>query len=98
MGGSPGPARALLHERATAPALALLLAAIAVPLALRIERSGGLAFPAFQGVLLVAAFLFVRGAGAALAPTGGPLAVWLPWGTLALFLAFAGVQLARSPR
>ena len=98
LGGSPGPARLVLHERATAPALALLLAAIAVPLALSIERSGGLAFPAFQGVLLVAAFLFVRGAGAALAPTGGPLAVWLPWGTLALFLVFAGVQLVRSPR
>lgn len=98
MGGSPGPARMVLHERATAPALALLLAAIAVPLALGIERSGGLAFPAFQGVLLVAAFLFVRGAGGVLAQSGGPLAVWLPWGTLAAFFAFASVQLARSPR
>jgi lipopolysaccharide export LptBFGC system permease protein LptF len=88
----------VLHERATAPALVLLFAALAVPLALGIERSGGLALPALQGVLLVAAFMFARGAGAALAQTGGPLAVWLPWGTVALFLAFAGAQLARSPR
>jgi lipopolysaccharide export LptBFGC system permease protein LptF len=98
IGGSPGPARMVLHERATAPALVLLFAALAVPLALGIERSGGLALPALQGVLLVAAFMFARGAGAALAQTGGPLAVWLPWGTVALFLAFAGAQLARSPR
>jgi hypothetical protein len=49
-------------------------------------------------VLLVAAFLFVRGAGGVLGQAGGPLAVWLPWGTLALFLAFASVQLVRSPR
>ena len=98
LGGSPGPARLVLHERATAPVLAFLLAALAVPLALGIERSGGLALPAFQGVLLVAALLFARGAGGALGQSGGPLAVWLPWGTLGLFLAFAGVQLARSPR
>jgi lipopolysaccharide export LptBFGC system permease protein LptF len=97
-GGSPGPARMVLHERASAPALALLLALIAVPLALGIERSGGLALPAFQGVLLVGAFLFARGAGAALAESGGPLAVWVPWGTLAAFLAFAGFELARTPR
>jgi lipopolysaccharide export LptBFGC system permease protein LptF len=97
-GGSPGPARIALHARATAPALALLFAALAVPLALSIERSRGLALPALQGVLWVAAFLMVREAGSGLAQAGGPLAVWLPWSTLALFLAFAGVQLARAPR
>jgi len=97
-GASPGPARSVLHERVTAPALALLFALIAVPLALSIERSGGLALPALQGVLLAAAFLFVRGGGAGLTQSGGPLAVWLPWSTLALFLAFAGWRLARAPR
>jgi len=97
-GGSAGPARVVLHDRASAPLVALLLAALAVPFALGIERSGGLAFPAFQGVLAVSAFLFLRGAGITLGSTGGVLAVAMPWGTLALFSAGAAVQLARSPR
>ncbi len=97
-GGSSGPARIVLHERASAPILALLLAALAVPLALGIERSGGLAFAAFQGVLWVAAFLFLRGAGVSVGSGGGMLAVIMPWGSLALFSAFAALQLARSPR
>jgi lipopolysaccharide export system permease protein len=97
-GGSAGPARVVLHERATAPILALLLAALAVPLALGIERSGGLAFAAFQGVMWVAAFLFLRGAGVTVGSSGGVLAVIMPWGSLALFSCFAALMLVRSPR
>jgi lipopolysaccharide export LptBFGC system permease protein LptF len=88
----------VLHERASAPILALLLAALAVPLALGIERSGGVAFAAFQGVLWVAAFLFLRGAGATVGSGGGVLAVLMPWGSLALFSLLAAWQLIRSPR
>jgi lipopolysaccharide export LptBFGC system permease protein LptF len=97
-GGSPGPARVAYHERASAPALALLFALLAVPLALSIEVTRGLALPALLSVMLVAAFLFARAAGSGFAQSGGPLAAWLPWATLGAFLLFAGVQLARAPR
>jgi len=97
-GGAPGPARAVLHQRVTAPALALLFALLAVPLALSIERTRALALPALQGVLLVAVFLFLRGGTSPLTRSGGPLAVWLPWSTLAGFLAYASWRLAHTPR
>jgi lipopolysaccharide export LptBFGC system permease protein LptF len=97
-GGSPGPARFLFHQRASAPALALLFAMLAVPLALSIETTRALARRALQGVLWVALFLFLRDAAGGIAKSGGPAAVWLPWATVGSFLAFASVRLARAPR
>jgi lipopolysaccharide export LptBFGC system permease protein LptF len=97
-GGSPGPARFVFHQRASAPALALLFALLAVPLALSIETTGALARRALQGVLWVALFLFLRDAGSGIAQAGGPPAVWLPWTTVAAFFALATVRLIRSPR
>jgi lipopolysaccharide export LptBFGC system permease protein LptF len=97
-GGSPGPARFVFHQRASAPALCLLFALLAVPLALAIESSSALAQRALQGVLWVALFLFLRDAVGGVAQAGGAPALWLPWGLVALFFALAGAQLVRSPR
>jgi lipopolysaccharide export LptBFGC system permease protein LptF len=98
-GGSPGPARFAFHLRASAPALALLFALLALPLALAIESGGALARQALQGVLWIALFLFLRdAAGSGLAKSGGPAALWLPWGTVGAFLAFATIRFARAPR
>jgi lipopolysaccharide export LptBFGC system permease protein LptF len=97
-GGSPGPARFVYHQRASAPALALLFALLAVPLAISIDTSAALARRALQGVVWIAAFIFLRDGAASFAQAGGPAAVWLPWSVLALFVTLAAVQLYRSPR
>jgi lipopolysaccharide export LptBFGC system permease protein LptF len=97
-GGSPGPARFAFHQRASAPALCLLFALLAVPLALTVETGGALAQRALQGVAWVALFLFLRDGARGFTQTGGPPAMWLPWAVLALFFALATVQLARAPR
>ena len=97
-GGSPGPARFVFHQRASAPALAFLFALLAVPLALSIETTSALARRALQGVLWVALLLFLRDAAGSIAKAGGPAAVWLPWATVGSFLVFATVRLARTPR
>jgi lipopolysaccharide export LptBFGC system permease protein LptF len=97
-GGSPGPARFAYHQRASAPAVALLFALLAVPLALSIETSAALARRALHGVVWIAVFLFLRDGAGSFAQTGGPAALWLPWTTLGLFFALAGIQLVRAPR
>jgi lipopolysaccharide export LptBFGC system permease protein LptF len=97
-GGSPGPARFVYHQRASAPALALLFALLAVPLAVSIDTSAALARRALQGVVWIAAFIFLRDGAASFAQAGGPAALWLPWSVLALFFTLAAVQLFRSPR
>jgi lipopolysaccharide export LptBFGC system permease protein LptF len=97
-GGSPGPARFVFHQRASAPPLALLFALLAVPLALSIETTGALARRALQGVLWVGLVLFLRDAAGGVAQAGGSSAVWLPWATLAGFTLLAGVRLVFSPR
>jgi lipopolysaccharide export LptBFGC system permease protein LptF len=97
-GGSPGPARVAFHQRASAPATALLFTLLAIPLALSLESSSALAGRALQGVLWVTAFMLLREASTRVAATGGSPAVWLPWAGLALFFVIAAVRLARSPR
>jgi len=97
-GGSPGPARFLFHQRASAPALAFLFALLAVPLALSIESTGALARRALQGVLWIGLFLFLRDAAGSVASQGGNAAVWLPWALVVSFLGIATFRLARSPR
>jgi len=97
-GGRPGPARFAFHQRASAPALTLLFAMLAVPLALSIETTSALAARALQGVLWVALFLFLRDAAGGVVNTGGSSAVSLPWAIVATFFLLAGVRLIRSPR
>jgi lipopolysaccharide export LptBFGC system permease protein LptF len=97
-GGSPGPARFVYHERASEPALALLFALLAVPLAIRVDTSAALARRALQGVVWVTVFIFLRDGSASFAQTGGPAALWLPWSVVGVFFALATIQLLRSPR
>jgi lipopolysaccharide export LptBFGC system permease protein LptF len=97
-GGSPGPARFAFHQRASAPALALLFAALAVPLAIGIETGGALARRALEGVLWVGLFLMLRDAGGGFAGAGGPAAVALPWSLVGAFALLTTLRLARAPR
>jgi lipopolysaccharide export LptBFGC system permease protein LptF len=97
-GGSPGPARFVYHQRASAPALALLFALLAVPLAVRVDTSAALARRALEGVVWITVFIFLRDGAGSFAQAGGPAALWLPWATLGLFFAVAAVQLFRAPR
>lgn len=97
-GGSLGPARFAFHQRASAPLVALLFALLAVPLGLAVEGASSVALRALQGVLWIAGFLLLRDAAAGIAHPGGPAALLLPWGLLALFLAIATFRLTRAPR
>jgi lipopolysaccharide export LptBFGC system permease protein LptF len=94
---APGDARArsLLHQRLSSPLLVLLFALLAVPLALRVERTRSLALPALEGVVILFFFLLAReyGAGfAALDPTAATLA---PWAILFAFAGLGAFQLSR---
>ena len=94
---APGDARArsLLQQRLSGPLLVLLFALLAVPLALRVERTRSLALPALEGVVILFFFLLAReyGAGfAALDPTAATLA---PWAILLAFAGLGAVQLSR---
>lgn len=99
-GGGIGAARAraMLHERLSAPLLVLLFALLAAPLALRAEQTRSLAVPALQGLALLFVFLMLREYGRDLALWSGLSTVAVCWATLALFFAGAGWQLARVPR
>jgi len=97
-GGSPGPARFAFHQRASAPAFALLFGLLAIPLALAVESGGTLALRALQGVLWAGGCLVLRDSVGNLTTLGGPSAVWLPWSLLALFLTVASIRFARVPR
>ena len=97
-GGSPGPARFAFHQRASAPAVSLLFALLAIPLALSVEGAGTIALRALQGVIWVASFLFVRDLAGGFGRSGGAAAVWMPWSLLGIFLVLASLRLARTPR
>ena len=72
LGGSPGPARiGAPPARQRAGCSCCSSRCSPYRSRSRVERSGGLALPALQGVLLVVAFLFAREDGAALAQSGG---------------------------
>lgn len=96
--GEPtGGLESLLHERLADPFTLLLFAALAAPLGLRVERDRGFARPALLGVIAIAAFFAARnvvstlGANDLIPPFAGP------WALLAVFAAFALVQLKRAP-
>jgi lipopolysaccharide export system permease protein len=91
-------ARALLHARLVDPASVLLFALLAVPLALRVERSRSLAVAGLRGVGLVAAFWGLHRLGTTLALEGLAPAVATSWAVLLGFLAFGAWRLARVPR
>jgi lipopolysaccharide export system permease protein len=99
---SPGDAEslraeALLHERVAAPMASLVFVLLAVPLALRVERTRSLAVPALQGVVAVFLFFMVSQYGGTLA-TQGVTSAATPWVILAGFAAYGAVQWWRAPR
>ena len=88
---------AVLHRRLSHGLLALVLALVAAPLGLQVERVRNLAGPASQGALALFLLLTAREYGASLSGAGSSaiVASWLP---LALFAAWGCVGLARAPR
>jgi lipopolysaccharide export system permease protein len=91
-------AEALLQERVAEPLASLVFVVLALPLALRVERTRSLAIPALQGVALVFLFYMVRQYGGTLATQGVTSAFWTPWVIVATFLAIGAVQIWRTPR
>ena len=90
--------RAMLHARLSDPPSVLVLALLAVPLALRVERTKSLAVPALQGGVLLLIFWSLRSGARLLAPTDGMAAIAIPWLLVVAFALFGGVRLARVPR
>lgn len=91
-------AEALLHERLAGPLASFLFVVLAVPLALRVERTRSLAVPALQGVVAIFAFIMVREYGGTLASQGVTSAAATPWVILAGFLGVGAFELWRVPR
>lgn len=89
-------ARALLHQRLTAPLLVLLFALLAIPLALRVERTRSLALPALQGVITLFVFLMVREYGVGFAIGSAATATPAPWLIVLAFGGIGAVQIARA--
>jgi LPS export ABC transporter permease LptG len=88
-------ARSLLHQRLTGPLLVLLFALLAVPLALRVERTRSLALPALEGVVVLFAFLLAREYGASFSSASAAAAVAAPWAILLAFAGLGAFQLSR---
>ena len=88
-------ARSLLHQRLTSPLLVLLFALLAVPLALRVERTRSLALPALEGVAVLFAFLLAREYGASFTAASASAAGTAPWAILLAFAALGAFQLSR---
>ncbi len=91
-------AEALLQERAAEPLASLVFVVLAIPLAMRVERTRSLAVPALQGVAAIFLFYMVRQYGGTLATQGVTSAFWTPWGIVAVFLAIGAIQIWRMPR
>jgi lipopolysaccharide export system permease protein len=88
-------ARSLLHQRLTGPLLVLLFALLAVPLALRVERTRSLALPALEGVVILFFFLLVREYGASFSAESIGAATLAPWAVLFAFAGLGALQLSR---
>jgi len=91
-------AEALLQERVTGPLASLVFVALALPLALRVERTRSLAVPALQGVAAIFLFYMMRQYGRTLAIQGVTSAAFTHWVILAGFLAVGAWQIWRTPR
>jgi len=89
--------RAALHSRLADPASVFLLALLALPFALRVDRSRTLAVQALGAVVAMLAFWSARNAGALLAPLNPETAALLPWSIVAAFAAAGAWAFARVP-
>ena len=91
-------AEALLHERIAEPLASLVFVVMALPLALRVERTKSLAVPALQGVAVIFLFYMMREYGGTLATQGVTSAAGTSWAIVAIFLAAGAWQIWRTPR
>ena len=89
--------RGILHARLSHPLLAVVLALLALPLGLGVERVRTLALPAAEGALLLFLLLTTREYVGSVLGAGAP-AVAASWLSLGLFTAWAGLRLHWSPR
>jgi lipopolysaccharide export system permease protein len=90
--------RAMLHARLSDPPIVFLLALLAVPLALGVERTKSLAVPALQGVVLLLVFWSLRSGGQVLAPTHALAAVAAPWALVLAAAVYGTWRCLRVPR
>jgi lipopolysaccharide export system permease protein len=91
-------AQALLHERLAGPLTSLVFVVLALPLALRVERTRSLAVPALQGVAVIFLFYMVREYGGTLATQGVTSTAGTSWAIVATFLTVGAWQIWRTPR
>ena len=97
-GSSAREALTLFHTRLTEPLAVLLLTALAVPLALMVERTRSLGLPALLAVAWLASFFVARNIGVTLAAEGLVPPSARPWSATLVFAAVATWRLARIPR
>ena len=89
--------RAIFQERLAAPLSVFLFALLAIPSALRAERTRSLATPALQGVAILVGFWFLDGIAGMVSSRGLAYGEWAPWGVVAFFLAAGLYRLRRIP-
>ncbi len=90
--------RAVLHQRIADLPIPLLFALLAVPVALRVEKTRSFALPTLEGVGATTAFWLARSVGQAIASGGAASPTVVPWLAVGLFSAAGLVALARIPR
>jgi lipopolysaccharide export system permease protein len=91
-------AEALLHERVASSLASLVFVVLALPLALRVERTRSLAVPALQGVAAIFVFYMINEYGRTLATQGVTPAAGTSWAIVGVFLALGALQIWRMPR
>ena len=96
-GDDAGAFRGILQARLAEPLTVFLFALLAVPVAFRAERTRSLATPARQGGVLLVACWFVNGVAGMISSRGLAYGEWVPWGTVALFLAIGTWRLRSIP-
>lgn len=89
--------RAMLHQRLAAPFTVFLFALLAIPAALRAERTRTLATPALQGLALLVVYWFFSGIAGMVSSRGVAGVVWAPWLVVAGFLALGAFRVYRVP-
>ena len=91
-------AEALLHERIASSLASLVFVVLALPLALRVERTRSLAVPALQGVAAIFFFYMINQYGGTLATQGITPAAGTAWTIVAVFLRSAPSRSGEHPR
>jgi len=90
--------RTLYHARLSEPVTILVFALMALPLAVRVQKTRSLAQPAVIGVATVAAFFALRNTALTLASQGVLPAALGAWSVLLLFALLGSWQLLRGDR